>query len=121
MTLVKTHIIIPSLRCSVIGHLVTILRCAPFPVTTPVKYLLTNVYKLDEDRLYVTYFEGDPKSGLDPDIEARNHWLDVGVAESHIIPGSAKDNFWGTVGPTFVMTLSQPDCRNGPYRSLRTF
>lgn len=57
--------------------------------------MLTNVYKLDKDRLYVTYFEGDLKNGLDPDLEARNHWLDVGVAESHIVPGSAKDNFWG--------------------------
>ncbi|KAI0000339.1 tRNA synthetases class II (A)-domain-containing protein [Russula vinacea] len=61
--------------------------------------MLTNVYKLDKDRLYVTYFEGDPKNGLDPDLEARNHWLNVGVAESHVVPGSAKDNFW-EMGPT---------------------
>ncbi|KAI9507452.1 tRNA synthetases class II (A)-domain-containing protein [Russula earlei] len=63
--------------------------------------MLTNVYKLNKDRLYVTYFEGDPKIGLEPDLEAREHWLDVGVAESHIIPGSAKDNFWemGATGP----------------------
>jgi hypothetical protein len=54
------------------------------------------VYKLDKDRLYVTYFEGDPKNGLEPDLEARDHWLDVGVSASHIIPGSTKDNFWGT-------------------------
>jgi hypothetical protein len=33
--------------------------------------------------------------------------LDVGVAESHIIPGNAKDNFWGTGCPTLVLTLSQ--------------
>ena len=83
--------------------------------------MLTNVYKLDKDRLYVTYFEGDRKNGLDPDLEARNHWLDVGVAESHIIPGSAKDNFWGTGCLTLVLTLSQLDCRNGRYWSLRTF
>jgi hypothetical protein len=67
--------------------------------------MLTNVYKLDKDRLYVTYFEGDPKNGLDPDLEARNHWLDVGVAESHVIPGSAKDNFWGTDCPTLYLDL----------------
>ena len=83
--------------------------------------MLTNIYKLDKDRLYVTYFEGDLKNGLDPDLEARNHWLDVGVAESHIIPGSAKDNFWGTGCPILVLTLSQLDCRNGRYWSLRTF
>ena len=62
--------------------------------------VLTNVYKLDKDRLYVTYFEGDLKNGLNPDTEARNLWLDVGVAESHVVPGSAKDNFWGTNCPT---------------------
>lgn len=83
--------------------------------------MLTNVYKLDKDRLYVTYFEGDPKNGLDPDLEARNHWLDVGVAESHVVPGSAKDNFWGTDCSAFILTFSQPNCRNGPYRSLRPF
>lgn len=63
--------------------------------------LLTNVYKLDKDRLYVTYFEGDRQNGLEPDLEARQYWLDVGVAENHIIPGNAKDNFWemGATGP----------------------
>jgi alanyl-tRNA synthetase len=83
--------------------------------------VLTNVYKLDKDRLYVTYFEGDPNNGLDPDLEARKHWLEVGVAESHVVPGSAKDNFWGTDCPTFILTLSQQNCRNGPYRSLWPF
>ncbi|KAI9437694.1 tRNA synthetases class II (A)-domain-containing protein [Lactarius indigo] len=63
--------------------------------------VLTNVYQLDKDRLYVTYFEGDLKNGLEPDLEARQCWLDVGVPESHIVPGSAKDNFWemGATGP----------------------
>jgi alanyl-tRNA synthetase len=57
--------------------------------------LLTSVYNLPKDRLYVTYFEGDPKSGLEPDLEAKQLWLDQGIAEDHIIPGNAKDNFWG--------------------------
>lgn len=63
--------------------------------------LLTEVYGLPKDRLYVTYFEGDAKSGLEPDLEARQLWLDQGVAEDHIIPGNAKDNFWemGATGP----------------------
>jgi alanyl-tRNA synthetase len=50
----------------------------------------------------VTYFEGDRKNGLEPDLEARQYWLDVGVVESHIIPGNAKDNFWGKKCPIFV-------------------
>ena len=83
--------------------------------------LLTNVYKLDKDRLYVTYFDGDPKNGLDPDLDARNLWLDIGVAESHVIPGNTKDNFWGTDFPTFILTLSQLNYRNGPHWSLRPF
>lgn len=63
--------------------------------------LLTKVFKLDPDRLYVTYFEGDPKLGLEPDLEAKDFWLLVGVPEDHILPGSAADNFWemGDQGP----------------------
>jgi alanyl-tRNA synthetase len=57
--------------------------------------LLTKVYGIPKDRLYVTYFEGDPKAGLAPDEEARQEWLKQGVAEDHILPGNAKDNFWG--------------------------
>ncbi|OCH93133.1 hypothetical protein OBBRIDRAFT_790601 [Obba rivulosa] len=63
--------------------------------------LLTKVYKLPKDQLYVTYFEGDPANGLEPDLEARQYWLDQGVLEDHVIPGNAKDNFWemGATGP----------------------
>ncbi|KAF7782485.1 hypothetical protein Agabi119p4_1861 [Agaricus bisporus var. burnettii] len=63
--------------------------------------VLTEVYKLPKDRLYVTYFEGDPKTGLEPDLEAKQYWLDQGVDEDHILPGNAKDNFWemGATGP----------------------
>lgn len=63
--------------------------------------LLTKVYGLQPDRMYVTYFEGDEKNGLQPDLEAKQFWLDVGVAEDHILPGNAEDNFWemGDQGP----------------------
>ena len=63
--------------------------------------LLTKVYGLDPDRLYVTYFEGDKASGVGPDLEAKELWLSVGVAEDHILPGDMKDNFWemGEQGP----------------------
>jgi hypothetical protein len=57
--------------------------------------LLTEVYKLPKERLYVTYFEGDTQNKLDPDLEAKEFWLAQGVAEDHILPGNAKDNFWG--------------------------
>lgn len=63
--------------------------------------LLTKVYGFPADRLYVTYFEGDPKNGLEADIEALELWKAVGVDETHILPGNAKDNFWemGDQGP----------------------
>jgi len=63
--------------------------------------LLTDVYMLPKDRLYVTYFEGDLKSQLEPDLEAKQYWLDQGVEGDHILPGNAKDNFWemGATGP----------------------
>lgn len=63
--------------------------------------LLTQVYRLDPSRLYVTYFEGSPALGLEPDLEARDLWRAVGVADDHILPGNMKDNFWemGDQGP----------------------
>ncbi|PHH77464.1 hypothetical protein CDD80_583 [Ophiocordyceps camponoti-rufipedis] len=63
--------------------------------------LLTRVYGLDPARLYVTYFEGNAGLGLDPDLEARDLWKDIGVPEDHILPGNMRDNFWemGDQGP----------------------
>ncbi|EPQ64237.1 Bgt-2336 [Blumeria graminis f. sp. tritici] len=63
--------------------------------------LLTKVYGLDPERIYVTYFEGDTSMGLEPDMEIKSLWKDVGVHEDHIIPGNVKDNFWemGEQGP----------------------
>ncbi|KOS19166.1 Alanine--tRNA ligase [Escovopsis weberi] len=63
--------------------------------------LLTKHYGLDPARLYVTYFEGNPDMGLEPDLEAKNLWKSIGVPEDHIIPGNMKDNFWemGDQGP----------------------
>ena len=63
--------------------------------------LLTKVYGIDPDRLYVTYFEGNESGGLEPDTEARDCWKSVGVADDHILTGNMKDNFWemGDQGP----------------------
>jgi len=62
--------------------------------------LLTEVYKLDKDRLYVTIFEGDAKEGLAKDEEAFNEWKKY-VPEERILLGNKKDNFWemGDTGP----------------------
>ncbi|CEP64837.1 alanine--tRNA ligase LALA0_S14e00408g [Lachancea lanzarotensis] len=63
--------------------------------------LLTKVYEIPADRLYVTYFEGDAKQGLEADTEARDFWRQVGVLDDHILTGDTKDNFWemGEQGP----------------------
>uniref|UniRef100_UPI002899912D alanine--tRNA ligase n=1 Tax=Sphingobacterium sp. TaxID=341027 RepID=UPI002899912D len=62
--------------------------------------LLTEVYKLDKDRLYVTIFEGDSKEGLERDTEAFDFWKEW-IAEDRILLGNKKDNFWemGETGP----------------------
>ncbi len=62
--------------------------------------LLTEVYKLPKDRLYVSVFGGDEKENLSPDTEAFGIWKTM-VPESQILYGSKKDNFWemGDTGP----------------------
>ncbi|MCC8426219.1 alanine--tRNA ligase [Mucilaginibacter sp. UR6-11] len=62
--------------------------------------LLTEVYKIDKSRLYVTIFEGDDKEGLPKDQEAFDFWKAF-VPEDHILLGNKKDNFWemGETGP----------------------
>lgn len=62
--------------------------------------ILINVYGLDKDRLYATYFGGDATQGLVADTEARDLWLKYLPAE-RILPFDCKDNFWemGNVGP----------------------
>jgi alanyl-tRNA synthetase len=62
--------------------------------------LLTEVYKLPKDRLYVSVFEGDSKDGVPFDQEAWDLWKPI-VGEDRIILGNKKDNFWemGDTGP----------------------
>lgn len=62
--------------------------------------LLTEVYKIDKDILYVTIFEGDESEGLERDTEAYNLWKQF-VPEDRILNGNKKDNFWemGDQGP----------------------
>jgi len=63
--------------------------------------LLTDVWKLDKERLHVTVFEGDKDAKIPRDDEAATFWREVGVPDSHIHLGNKKDNFWemGETGP----------------------
>lgn len=77
------------------------------------------MYQLPKDRLYVTYFEGDPKNGLAPDNEARQFWLDQGVLEDHILTGDSKDNFWGSSPRVVLVTFFKTRlCRDGCDRAM---
>ena len=62
--------------------------------------LLTEVYKIDKDNLYVTIFEGDKSEHLDRDNEAFKYWRAI-LPEERILNGNKKDNFWemGAQGP----------------------
>jgi len=74
--------------------------------------LLTGVYKISKDRLYVTVFEGDEKENLPRDNEAFEEWKKW-IAEDRILLGSKKDNFWemGDTGPCGPCTEIHVDCR----------
>lgn len=74
--------------------------------------LLTEVYKIPKDRLYVTVFEGDDKDGVPKDQESYDIWKRF-VAEDRIIMASKKDNFWemGDTGPCGPCTEIHVDNR----------
>lgn len=63
--------------------------------------LLTEVYKLPKDRIYVSVFKGDDKDNVPFDQESWDLWKEIIGDESRIILGNKKDNFWemGDTGP----------------------
>ncbi len=62
--------------------------------------LLTKVYGINKDIIYVTVFGGDEKEGLKADMEAYEYWKEW-ISEDRILFGNKKDNFWemGETGP----------------------
>jgi len=62
--------------------------------------LLTEVYGIDKQQLYVTVFEGSKEDNLELDTEALNMWSEI-IDSNRIIYGNKKDNFWemGDIGP----------------------
>lgn len=59
------------------------------------------MYKIDPSRLYVTYFGGDSKLGLQADLECKEIWQRIGVPNDHVLSFGVEDNFWemGFTGP----------------------
>ncbi len=80
--------------------------------------LLTEVYGIPKDRLYVTVFEGDNKEGLPMDEEAMEEWKKH-TNEKNILLGNKKDNFWemGDTGPCGPCTEIHADCRTDEERA----
>jgi alanyl-tRNA synthetase len=62
--------------------------------------LLTEVYKIPKENLYVSVFEGNPDENVPFDQEAWDIWKSL-IDEDRIILGNKKDNFWemGDQGP----------------------
>ena len=79
---------------------------------------LTEIVKIDKDKLYVTVFGGDEKDGQGPDMEAYGYWLEH-VDESRIIYGNKHDNFWemGETGPCGPCSEIHVDLRDDKSRT----
>jgi alanyl-tRNA synthetase len=79
--------------------------------------LLTEVYKIPKDRLYVTIFGGDEKEHLSKDEAAYNCWKKH-IAADRILPGNKKYNFWelGDTGPCGPCSEIHIDCRSDAER-----
>ena len=80
--------------------------------------LLTNVYKIPVDRIYVTVFEGDIKDGVGVDQESIDIWKKH-IAEDRIILADKKDNFWemGDIGPCGPCSEIHVDLRSDEERA----
>lgn len=83
--------------------------------------LLTEVFKIPKDQLYVSIYEGDEKEGLPRDTEAFEIWKQF-VAEDRIILGNKKDNFWemGDTGPCGPCSEIHVDCRPLAEREVKS-
>ncbi|MES2701082.1 MAG: alanine--tRNA ligase [Bacteroidota bacterium] len=74
--------------------------------------LLTEVFGIPKDRIYVTIFQGDTSENIAKDEEAYNFWKQH-IAEDRILLGNKKDNFWemGDTGPCGPCSEIHVDCR----------
>ena len=79
--------------------------------------LLTEVYKIDKDRLYATVFEGSAEDGTSLDTEARDRWL-THLPADRVLLGNKHDNFWemGDTGPCGPCSEIHVDLRNDDER-----
>ncbi|MFN5845828.1 MAG: alanine--tRNA ligase [Flavobacteriia bacterium] len=81
--------------------------------------LLTDVYKIPKDKIYVTVFEGDTADKVPKDQESYDIWKKY-IDEERIILASKKDNFWemGDTGPCGPCTEIHVDLRSKTEREI---
>ena len=79
--------------------------------------LLTEVYKIDKERLYATVFEGSAEDGTSLDTEARDRWL-THLPADRVLLGNKHDNFWemGDTGPCGPCSEIHVDLRSDEER-----
>ena len=82
--------------------------------------LLTSVYEIDPEALYITVFEGDKEMGLPADEESVAEWKKF-VPEDRILRFDKKDNFWemGETGPCGPCSEIHIDLRPGAARQAK--
>ncbi|MDI6044941.1 alanine--tRNA ligase [Flavobacterium yafengii] len=81
--------------------------------------LLTEVYKIPKENLYVSVFEGNPDENVPFDQEAWDIWKEL-IDEDRIILGNKKDNFWemGDQGPCGPCSEIHVDIRSVEEKAL---
>ncbi|HEY4627715.1 MAG TPA: alanine--tRNA ligase, partial [Flavobacterium sp.] len=81
--------------------------------------LLTEVYKIPKENLYVSVFEGNPEENVPFDQEAWDIWKEL-IDEDRIILGNKKDNFWemGDQGPCGPCSEIHVDIRSAEQKAL---
>jgi alanyl-tRNA synthetase len=81
--------------------------------------LLTEVYKIPKENLYVSVFEGNPDENVPFDQEAWDLWKEL-IDEDRIILGNKKDNFWemGDQGPCGPCSEIHVDLRSDAEKAL---
>lgn len=81
--------------------------------------LLTEVYKIPKDILYVSVFEGNAEENVPFDQEAWDIWKTL-IDEDRIILGNKKDNFWemGDQGPCGPCSEIHVDIRSAEEKAL---
>ncbi len=80
--------------------------------------LLTEIYNIPKDRLYITVFEGDKKENIPASTIALSEWKKI-LPDDRIVYGNKKDNFWemGDTGPCGPCSEIHVDCRTEEERA----